>query len=44
MREIIAQRIKEVLSPEYSGDFYPHISSSSKIIIAEILDDTGFVL
>ena len=44
VREIIAQRIKEVLSPEYSGDFYPHISSSSKIIIAEILDDTGFVL
>ena len=44
VREIIAQRIKEVLSPEYSGDFYPHISPSSKIIIAEILDDTGFVL
>ena len=44
VREIIGQRIKEVLSPEYSGDFYPHISSSSKIIIAEILDDTGFVL
>ena len=44
VRDIIAQRIKEVLSPEYSGDFYPHISSSSKIIIAEILEDTGFVL
>ena len=44
VREIIAQRIKEVLSPEYSGDFYPHISPSSKIIITEILDDTGFVL
>ncbi|MDB3992554.1 hypothetical protein N9478_03555 [Gammaproteobacteria bacterium] len=44
VREIIGQRIKEVLSPEYSGDFYPHISPSSKIIIAEILDDTGFVL
>ena len=44
VRSIIAKRIKEVLSPEHSDDTYPHISSSSKKLIAEILDDTGFVL